>query len=109
MSNVVCNASPLIVLAKAKLLDVIPRIFGRAFVPYSFKTSPDQETHRASERFQAGSNLGGFGSDRWPIVSGQNQNGEFSPDYVLLEFEILVRRDEHLKSRFRLIEQDTIF
>jgi len=33
MSTVVCNASPLIVLAKAKLLHVIPKIFERAFVP----------------------------------------------------------------------------
>jgi hypothetical protein len=33
MNNVVCNASPLIVLAKAKLLPVIPKIFERAFVP----------------------------------------------------------------------------
>src|SRR5437773_580360 len=33
MSDVVCNASPLIVLAKADLLRLMPKLFERTFVP----------------------------------------------------------------------------
>jgi predicted nucleic acid-binding protein len=33
MSAVVCNASPLIVLAKAELIDVLPRIFDSICLP----------------------------------------------------------------------------
>ena len=33
MSDLVCNASPLIVLAKADLLWLLPKLFDRIFVP----------------------------------------------------------------------------
>jgi predicted nucleic acid-binding protein len=33
VSDVVCNASPLIVLAKVDLLSLMPKLFGRTFVP----------------------------------------------------------------------------
>jgi len=52
MPDIVCNASPLIVLAKADLLSLLPRVFGRVFVPAAVVTEieqgPDDDPMRLS-------------------------------------------------------------
>jgi predicted nucleic acid-binding protein len=52
MSSVVCNASPLIVMAKTNLLDLMPRLFEEIFVPQAVVNEiragpPDDPANRA--------------------------------------------------------------
>lgn len=53
MSGVVCNATPLIYLAKANRIDLLERVFGIVFIPQEAKAEVVDEGKRLGEKDDA--------------------------------------------------------